>query len=64
MATIRILRRPELLSIIGVSRSTLYSWISNGLFPRPVRIGPNAVGWTTDDVSAWLRERRVSECNL
>ena len=35
----------------SVPRSTIYDWISKGLFPRPIRIGPRRVAWRTRDVN-------------
>lgn len=53
----RILRRAELLAIIGVSRSTLYAWIADGVFPKPVLLGKRAVGWPSAVVASWLDQR-------
>ncbi len=37
-------------------RSSVYNWISKGLFPRPVRIGPRRVAWRTREVDRWIAE--------
>ena len=37
-------------------RSTLYAWISEGRFPRPIRIGPRRVAWRTRDVDQWIAD--------
>ncbi|WP_084251046.1 helix-turn-helix transcriptional regulator [Sphingomonas pruni] len=52
----RVIRRKELLSIIGISRSTLYDWMASGTFPRPIRLGRRAVGWRSKDISDWLEK--------
>ena len=56
----KILRRPAVLEMIGVSVPTLYRWMDKGLFPRPVRLGPQAVGWRSADVDEWLSSREFS----
>ena len=38
-------------------RKTLYNWTRKGLFPEPVQIGPNRIGWFEDEVSEWLESR-------
>ncbi len=38
-------------------RKTIYNWTRKGLFPEPVQIGPNKIGWYADEVSAWLEIR-------
>jgi prophage regulatory protein len=53
----RILRRPEVETRTGLSRSTLYFMISEGEFPRPVKIGRRAVGWPESRISIWLATR-------
>ena len=50
----RILRRPEVEARTGLSRSTIYLWIQQGEFPKPVALGARLVGWRESDVAAWL----------
>ena len=51
---LRILRRPDVEQMTGLSRSTIYAMMSEGTFPKPVRLGRRAVGWREADVTAWL----------
>lgn len=60
MAVSPIIRRPELLQLIGVSRSTLYHWMAADLFPRPLLLGKRAVGWKSETVAEWLATRQLS----
>ena len=53
----RILRRPEVETRTGLSRSTIYLWIQQGEFPKPVALGARLVGWRERDVTAWLKAR-------
>ena len=55
----RILRRPSVLDANGYSRSTLYVRISQGLYPRPVALGPRSVGWPAGEVAA-LNAARIA----
>jgi prophage regulatory protein len=57
VAGFRFMRRREVESLTGLSRSTLYAMIARGDFPRPVRIAQGAVGWPEPDVLAWQQER-------
>lgn len=47
-----ILRRRQVESLSGYSRSTLYLRISQGLWPHPISLGARAVGWPASDVMA------------
>lgn len=53
----QILRLPAVKARTGLSRSTIYQRIGEGQFPRPVKLGPRAVGWLETDVDAWLDAR-------
>ena len=57
---IRFLRLPEVLARTGLSRSTIYVRLEQGLFPRPVSLGVRAVGWIESEVDEWIR-RRIAE---
>ena len=51
-------RCPQVLRRTGVSKQTLYRWIREGRFPRPARLGPNVVGWPSDELEKWEQERK------
>ncbi len=52
-----ILRRPAVQSRTGLSRSTIYLRVAQGTFPRPIPLGPRAVGWLEHEVEAWLQQQ-------
>lgn len=54
----RILRRPEVENRTGLSRSTLYAMMSEGTFPKPIRLGKRAVGWPESAIAEWLESRK------
>jgi prophage regulatory protein len=56
----RLVRRSEVERLTGLSRSTIYQWIKDGEFPRPVKLGARAVGWRENDVLAWIKARETS----
>jgi prophage regulatory protein len=47
-----ILRIPAVKSYSGLSRSTIYLRIAQGLWTKPVSLGARAVGWPSDEVEA------------
>lgn len=59
----RIVRMKELSSLLGLSRSTIYDRINpksrrfDPSFPRPIRLGLASVGWSLNDVMAWIAAR-------
>ncbi len=53
----RILRLPEVKHLTGLSRSSIYSKITQGEFPKQIRLGSRSVGWSEKEVLAWIDER-------
>ncbi len=54
---IRILRLPDVMARVGLKHSSIYQYISDGNFPRPVSLGSRAVGWIECEIDSWLAER-------
>ena len=52
-----ILRRLQVEQRTGLARSTLYQYIKDGDFPKPVQLGLRAVGWLESDISDWIAAR-------
>lgn len=52
-----IYRLPAVLAKTGLSRSTIYLRISQGLWTKQVGLGSRAVGWPADEVAAINRAR-------
>jgi prophage regulatory protein len=49
-----ILRLPAVIQRCGMKRSSIYLWMSKGLFPKAKRIGSRAVGWDSKEIDAWV----------
>ena len=54
-----ILRMPAVKFESGLSRSTIYLRVSQGLWTKPVSLGTRAVGWPSDEVDS-LNASRIS----
>lgn len=53
----RLMRRPEVLRVSGLSRSSMYRLIKKLEFPCPVRLSAKTVGWPASQVNAWVAAR-------
>jgi prophage regulatory protein len=51
------IRMVDVLRIVPVTRQTLYRWIEEGTFPKPIKLGPSSIGFREFEVVAWLRTR-------
>ncbi len=57
MPTKTILRLPNVMAHTGLGRSSIYAKIAKGEFPKPINLGPRAVGWDSDEVESWINSR-------
>jgi len=53
----RILRLSEVRARTGLARSTIYLRMAQDCFPKPISLGPRAVGWIEAEVDAWLHRQ-------
>lgn len=58
---VKYLRSPEVQEISGLSPVTIWRLEKRGEFPRRRQIGPNAVGWRSDEIEAWVEGRPVAD---
>lgn len=56
----RLIRLPEVQHRVGLGRSTIYRWMAEGKFPRPVQLGGYAVAWSEEDISSWIEEKTLT----
>jgi prophage regulatory protein len=61
--TTRLLREDEVLTLIGISRSTLYRWITAGRFPPPIHLSSRIRVWREDVIREWI-ERNAPRDDL
>ena len=53
----RIIRLKEVIDCTGLGRSTIYKYIAEGSFPKPVSLGDRSVGWVESEVHDWILAR-------
>lgn len=57
----RILRLADVRKLVGLHKSTIYRLIDANDFPKPVRLGPNSVGWLREEIDAWIDSRKRAD---
>jgi prophage regulatory protein len=53
----RIIRLRQVEEVTGEKRSTIYKRISEGEFPKPVKLGAKSVGWVEEEIAAYNEAR-------
>lgn len=49
----KFLRIRDLVIRTGLSRSTIYKQVSEGKFPKPIKLGERCVAWRVEDIREW-----------
>lgn len=57
----KIIRKPEATNLIGLSNTTFYRQIENGLIPPSFSLGCRAVGWYEHEIQTILRARAAGK---
>lgn len=57
VASTRILRLPQVIARVGLSRASIYQYMNIGAFPKPIAIGFRARGWLERDIDSWIEKR-------
>ena len=58
-----LMEQQEVLDMLKIKRSSLYYWINNGTFPKPLKLGSRQARWVKKDIVEWF-ERKYRESKL
>ena len=50
----KVLRIPQVKSATGLSKSSIYSRIAEGAFPKQIPLGPRLVDYLETDIQNWI----------
>jgi prophage regulatory protein len=59
MAEDRFIRLPEVSSLVGMSRATIYRYAKTGGFPQPIKIWGRMSLWSALEIQGWMEERKA-----
>jgi len=51
------MRLKEVMNNTGLARSTIYKYIAETQFPKPVPLGGRAVAWLESEVQDWILDK-------
>ncbi|HGS5146685.1 helix-turn-helix transcriptional regulator [Vibrio diabolicus] len=56
----RLIRLKEVISMTGLSRASVYRFMSEDRFPSQIPLGYRCVAWVESEVQQWI-DQRVQE---
>jgi prophage regulatory protein len=54
------IRLPEVLTLLGISRSTFYTGIKTGKYPKPVKIGKRVSTWKAGEIKTLATKLQIA----
>ncbi|MDP4537867.1 AlpA family transcriptional regulator [Alkalimonas collagenimarina] len=59
----KLIKLKAVMECTGLARSTVYKFIAEERFPKPVKLGARMVAWVEEEIQKWILER-ISERDL
>ena len=56
-APVRLLRLPDVLGRVALSRSAVYDLVQRGAFPQPVKLAARCTAWVESEIDGWVGAR-------
>ena len=53
----QIIRLKQVKDMTGLSRTTIYRFMSINEFPKQIKLGPKSSGWLIDEVDEWIKRQ-------
>lgn len=50
-------RLPVVLSLIPISKSSLYAGIKKGIYPAPVKLSERTSAWRVEDIRSFIEKK-------
>lgn len=57
--TIKIIRLPQVKTMVGLGTTAIYTKMKKGEFPKQVKLG-RASGWVESEIQGWLKKQMDS----
>jgi prophage regulatory protein len=54
----RIILAPERRSLVPFSNMQIWRMEQVGRFPQRIKLGPNRVGWSLEEITSWINARK------
>ena len=52
-----VLKLPQVIKVVSLSRASIYNYVAQGKFPKPIPLGGRSVGWLDSDIEQWIEDR-------
>lgn len=53
----KLIKLKAVMDCTGLARSTVYKFIAEGRFPKPVKLGVRMVAWVESEIQQWIQDK-------
>lgn len=53
----KLIKLAKVQSMTSLGRSTIYKFISENKFPKPIKLGSKSVAWIEREILDWIEDR-------
>lgn len=53
----KLIKLKAVMECTGLARSTVYKFIAEDRFPKPVKLGSRMVAWVEGEIQEWIQEK-------
>ena len=53
----KLLRVKEVVKKTSVGKSTIWAWVKEGKFPKPIKLSDRISVWKESDIDAWIESK-------
>ena len=57
----KLYRLNELSELLSIGKSTIWAWVKDGEFPKPIQISSRMTCWSGPDIERWINSKTREE---
>ena len=56
----KYLRINEVVEMLSVGKSTVWAWVKESKFPRPIKLSEYVTVWKLSDIEEWVQKKEIN----
>ena len=56
----KYLRINEVVEMLSVSKSTVWAWVKESKFPKPIKLSEFVTVWKLSDIEEWVQQMEIN----
>jgi len=53
----RFIRITDVMEMTGIAKSTIWLWVKEDKFPKPIKLSPRITVWDQLEIEEWILEK-------